>query len=181
MSMDKQEISECRAEVITKFLDLERMVNIIISEYYLGAISGNFLIDVLYDPFFSFGLKLNILGKIGTVKESDIILIRKLNTIRNIFAHEQFELVVGEKEGETVFLDTRQGKELDYAEKYRLFLELYPNVLNALDRIYNDIKKDLLNHELKLSIDKVSFITNLDADNIIAALTDMMDGQGEGS
>jgi len=181
MIMDKQEISECRAEVITKFLDLERMVNIIISEYYLGSISGNFLIDVLYDPFFSFGLKINILEKIGAVKEGDIILVRKLNTIRNIFAHEQFGFVVEEKEEKIVFLDTKRGKEIDYAAEYRLFLQLYPNVLGALDKIYDDIREDLLKHELELSIDKISFILHLDKNKIIATLIDMGNEAGKRS
>lgn len=89
--MDPGKLSKFRAEVIEKFINLEFLLNAIISQHYFGRISRQFLLDVLYDEYFSFALKRRILEKILKAKSlSDRGMLEdlnRLNNIRNYFAH----------------------------------------------------------------------------------------------
>lgn len=55
--MDKDEISKCRAEVIERFINIEWIINAIISQHYLKRVVVSFILEVLYDEYFSFALK----------------------------------------------------------------------------------------------------------------------------
>ncbi|MCF7846740.1 MAG: hypothetical protein K9M51_01595 [Candidatus Gracilibacteria bacterium] len=86
-----KEISQWRSEVIEKFINLEWLINSIISQKYLKACSYPFLFDFLYDVNCTFALKRNVLFKISPdFPEKDNL--NRLNNIRNLFAHCNQEL-----------------------------------------------------------------------------------------
>ena len=62
--MDETELTEARGQIIEDSIDLETMINLVISIHYLGKISSQFYYEVLYDEYFTLGLKLRILEKI---------------------------------------------------------------------------------------------------------------------
>ena len=86
-----ENISKYRSEVIEKFINIEWIINMIISFHYFGVLKENFSYDVLYDEYFSFGLKRRILEKVLTnrnkLDKSIIDKLNRMNTIRNYFAH----------------------------------------------------------------------------------------------
>ena len=57
-------IAQHRTEVITRFINLETMINSIICNYYMHKLDKNFILDILYDENFTFSLRRNILFKI---------------------------------------------------------------------------------------------------------------------
>lgn len=83
------DISILRAAIIEKSINLEWMMNAIISQHYFGYVKLPFLLEVLYDEYCPFALKRRVLIKIcpdlqkGHFSES----LGRLNTIRNYFAH----------------------------------------------------------------------------------------------
>ena len=85
--MDKDKLSKYRSEVIEKFINIEWIINIIISQYYLKRADKSFLFEVLYDEYFSFALKRRLLEKIiKNIANRDnrkIQDLNRLNTIRN--------------------------------------------------------------------------------------------------
>ena len=89
--MTEKGLPTLRAEVIQELIGLEALVDCVISVHYLGKISKAFYNEVLYDEYFSFGLKVRILSKIlsseGKEGEDQIRVLQRLNNIRNIFAH----------------------------------------------------------------------------------------------
>jgi len=90
--MDGQKgLAEQRSEVIDQFIGLEALVDCIIGVHYLGRLSLAFYHEVLYDEYFSFGLKVRILEKILSEDDKDAMnavqLLRRANRIRNVFAH----------------------------------------------------------------------------------------------
>lgn len=80
-----------RAEVIRDFIGVEALVDCVISIHYLGRLSLAFYHEVLYDEYFSFGLKVRILNKMlseeGKEANDQIQILRRLNNIRNFLAH----------------------------------------------------------------------------------------------
>src|ERR1700736_1318213 len=84
--MDSQELAAARANVIERAINIESLLDVIISQHYLGKVTKKFLFEVLYDEYFNFGLKSKIFGKIV----ADQAWVHKLNraaSIRNYFAH----------------------------------------------------------------------------------------------
>jgi len=86
------ELSKWRAEVIERFINVEWLINAIICQHYLEKTFTNFLLEVLYDEYFSFALKRRILEKIlcqidNKDNKSKINQLNRINTIRNYFAH----------------------------------------------------------------------------------------------
>jgi hypothetical protein len=84
--MDGDELANARAEVITRAINVEGLLDAIISQQYLGKVSKGFLFEVLYDEYFSFGLKVKIFSKI-TSDQGWFHKLNRLGTIRNYFAH----------------------------------------------------------------------------------------------
>lgn len=94
--IDKTKLSEYRAIVIEKFINIESIINMIICQHYFKRIIGAFYFEVLYDEYFTFGLKRRILEKI--INNFDIHMLHdlnRLNTIRNHFAHYNQEVSLG--------------------------------------------------------------------------------------
>ena len=86
--MDNEILSKYRAEVIDKFINIEKIINAIISQHYFKRVVLPFYLEVLYDEYFSFALKRRILEKIiKNINKQKVDDLNRLNTIRNYFAH----------------------------------------------------------------------------------------------
>ena len=82
------DISQLRAEVIEKAINVEWLIHAIISQHFFNAVKLEFVSMVLYDEYCSFALKRRILLKICPKLEGDIEQkINRLASIRNYFAH----------------------------------------------------------------------------------------------
>jgi hypothetical protein len=84
------EVAKHRGEIIERFVGLEQMLNLIISQYYLSKISKEFVFDFLNDDYMNFGVKMNALENILQKRKLDISIIsdmRRANKIRNVFSH----------------------------------------------------------------------------------------------
>jgi hypothetical protein len=94
--MDETELTEARGQIIEDSIDLETMINLVISIHYLGKVSSQFYYEVLYDEYFTLGLKLRILEKIVPQAKADkkhIDNLRRLSAIRNYFAHSGTQFI----------------------------------------------------------------------------------------
>lgn len=85
-----------RSDIVEKYINLEILINSCISQYFFKNINSSFYFYVLFDPHFSYQLRINIFRKIvnGLSKESYSGDMEKLNRklqrvgeIRNIFIH----------------------------------------------------------------------------------------------
>ena len=132
-----EKIKEYRAQVIEEFINLEWIINAIISQHYFGEVRRDFTLEVLYDEQCSFGLRRRILEKIipdfdKTQKHN----LSRLNTIRNYFAHVgvQTREPTGNGEKSVIMVpDPRKpGKAVDLAELYKEFREKRPKVAKYL-------------------------------------------------
>jgi|GEM_PF-1558777 len=89
--MSGSNVSKMRAEVIETLIGLEACIDALIGLHYLGRVSLAFYHEVLYDEYFSFGLKVRILEKIlaaeGDKHRQQTEKLRRLSNIRNLFAH----------------------------------------------------------------------------------------------
>ena len=77
MMIDKDKLSKYRSEVIEKSINIEWIINAIISQHYLKRVILPFVLEVLYDEYFSFALRRNILKKI--IKDIDSQKVEDLN------------------------------------------------------------------------------------------------------
>jgi hypothetical protein len=102
---DKQKLV---GAVVLRFANVEAMANALIRFQYVPDVEkgGEFLLDVLADEGFSFGLRCNVLRKIlarngRTHKEAeaDVQLLRRLGNARNLLAHIGKAGIVGDKAG----------------------------------------------------------------------------------
>lgn len=132
--MDSNEISKYRASVIESLISLERLIDCIISQHYFSEIHGSFLNEVLYDEYFSFGLKRKILEKICPRLDSKTLQsLNRINSIRNIFAHCASPIP---EEPHKVKNPKKLNTELDLENLYLEFKELKPIVNMKLFHIY---------------------------------------------
>lgn len=84
--MDEQDLIKQRGDVIARAINVERIMDAVISCHYFGAVKISFLTEFLYDEYCSFGLKVNIVSKISKDKSLSQTL-RRIASIRNSFAH----------------------------------------------------------------------------------------------
>lgn len=134
--MSNEGISKLRSAVIEDFIGLEALVDCVIGVHYLGKLSLAFYHEVLYDEYFSFGLKVRILEKIlrpeGKVAKRQTELLRRMNNIRNTFAHcgiTRYE----SKTGESYVPDPRKPDEaLDFNALYTEFSDSVPTLRDYL-------------------------------------------------
>ena len=126
--MDDKDLSKYRAEVIEKAINLEWLMNAIISQRYFKLVNINFLFEVLYDEYFSFALRRRILEKI--VKDFDKKKwndLNRTNTIRNYFAHCNQQIFEGPdlpaKGVQGKVLDPRNlDREIDFENLHKEFM-----------------------------------------------------------
>lgn len=133
--MTKERISSYRSEVIEKFINIEWLLNCIISQHYFSQINRDFIFEVLYDDQCSFGLKRNIFLKaISDVDNKKVDDLNRLNKIRNLFAHCDSQDPNMPARG----LDpkNREGH-IDFEMLYRDFVSLAPGVVQYLFSIFH--------------------------------------------
>ena len=82
-------IAQYRGVIITDFISIDAMVGSILAIYFAKENKNNeFNRKVIDDEYFSFGLKINILEKLNfEVYKEFFEDIRRINNIRNMFAH----------------------------------------------------------------------------------------------
>ena len=144
-AMDEQVVSQARAEVIEKFINLEWLINLIISQHYFGKVYRPFILEVLYDENCSFILRRRILEKIiPGLDKKQIQNLNRLNTIRNYFAHTGPQIVEGAKVGKgqaTKVPDPRKlDKAIDFTKLYKEFQRMEPIVAEYLFKLYQELR-----------------------------------------
>jgi len=147
--MEEKTLSQMRSNVIERFINIETIINSIISQHYLKRVETPFLLEVLYDEYFSFALRRRILEKIlrRTSTEYDnkrIETLNRLNTIRNYFAHTGPEIFKGAEvpqEGQKGSVpDPRNlDRHIDYSALYRDFQDLAPDTEKFLFEFYKKL------------------------------------------
>jgi hypothetical protein len=134
------EISKYRAEVIERAINIEWIINAIISQHYFKYVNINFLFEVLYDQNITFALKRNILDKIlqsrNHQNEQKMHELNRLNSIRNYFAHCNQEIyTIKSKEG---FIPDPKKPEnpIDFNKLYEEFITIAKQVESWLFEEY---------------------------------------------
>lgn len=134
-----KEVSFLRGIVITKAVDIELMIGALITNFFvLSDKHSKFSEIVLSDPYFSFGLKINILRKILTkinwtsykgFKED----LDKLRIIRDRFAHSgMFGF-----DGDLIYDKGEKPMEIKKAkDMYDEFIPLWAKIFEELDKIF---------------------------------------------
>jgi len=145
--MDEDSLTAARGEIIEDFIDLETMVNTVISAHYFKEISIPFYYEVLYDENFSFGFKLKILAKIVPQDKQNrrhIENLRSLNHIRNYFAHRGAQFLPPGELGENGMVgfvpDPKNlDKVIDYDKLYKDFRNKQTIEFQYLDKLIKKI------------------------------------------
>ena len=140
--MDKEEINalnnkiaQYRGVIIHDSISIDALIGAIIAVYFVKDNKNNeFNRKVIDDEYFSFGLKVRILEKlkIETYKEFFEDL-RRMNTIRNTFAHQVPTLDEG------FFKKEKDGKEKDIiymSDLHKEFLDKIKRVDEQLHKIF---------------------------------------------
>lgn len=141
---DKAKISGYRAAVIERAINIEWIICAIICQHYLGKVTRQFLLEVLYDEYFSFALKRRILEKIVPGIDNRLVQnINRANTIRNYFAHCNQLMIEGNDptsaESVSRIIDPRRlDEEIDFEQLHNEFME----IAGAIEIGLVDILKD---------------------------------------
>ena len=137
-----EEISLLRAEVIDKSINIEWLINSIISQHFFGKPRIDFVSLVLYDEYCSFALKRRVLIKIkpelaGKTEHA----INRLNTIRNYFAHVGQGFIDGpDPNGPSRVPDPRDfSKSVDFAAMSTEFNALEAGLNNQLFSLFKEM------------------------------------------
>jgi predicted ATP-dependent protease len=146
--MDKETLSKYRAEVIERSINVETIINAIICQRYFKEVIKDFYFEVLYDEYFSFGLKRRILEKIvEDIDQEKLNELNRLNNIRNYFAHcnQQFFEAKDIEEKEVKLIEKSKGKvidprninrEINFEDLYTEYMTKVGNVEKYLHDIY---------------------------------------------
>ena len=140
--LDKDKLSKYRSEVIEKSINIEWIINAIISQHYFKRVILPFLLEVLYDEYFSFALKRRILEKIiKNIDKQKVQDLNRLNTIRNYFAHCNQEIIKGtDKTQKGKVIDPRNiEREVNFERLYSEFIEKGGNIEEYLFRLFQDL------------------------------------------
>ena len=142
--MDKETLSKYRAEVIERFINIETLIDAIICQHYFKRMLISFYLEVLYDEYFSFGLKRRILEKIvkDDIDNKKVQELNRLNTIRNYFAHynqEIFKVSDREKKDGKIVDPRDVEKGIDFEKLYTEFINKAGGVEEYLAKVYQDL------------------------------------------
>ena len=140
--MDKEKINainnkiaQYRGVIIHDSISIEALIGAIIAIYFVKDNKNNeFNRKVIDDEYFSFGLKIKILEKLNQeVYPQFFEDIRRINNIRNIFAHRVPTLDKG-----FIYQDSKEEKtETKYmADLHKEFLEKIKKVDEQLHKIF---------------------------------------------
>jgi hypothetical protein len=127
--------SQLRGDVLEHAINIEWFFHAIISQHYFGQVRHGFISEVLYDEQCSFGLKLRVLLKICPDLSGDVEQkLRRLNSIRNSFAHVGQEFIDGPNpHGASRIPSSKDfSKSVDFGRLHTEFLVLEKPVLEAL-------------------------------------------------
>jgi hypothetical protein len=135
----KIDVSVLRGLVITEAVNIDSHIGAIITNYFvLSDKHSSFSTMVLSDPFFSFGMKINILkriiNKLG-LKVYDRFKddLHRANELRNRFAHS---MMFG-FEGDLIYPAGEKPMKIKKArEMYNEFMLIYPKIVEELDNIF---------------------------------------------
>lgn len=129
--MNKEEIISQRGEIINKFINIEWIINAIISQWYMSKVEKEFVLEVLYDEYFSFALKRRIIEKIFSKRapsklrpklRSMLNSLNRLNSIRNYFAHCTESMTLSNIDGEYIPDPKNHDRHLDFQALYDEFM-----------------------------------------------------------
>lgn len=149
--MKIKNISKYRSEVIERAINIEWMLNIIITQHYLGRVSYPFVVEVLYDEYFSFALKRRIFEKIVKNPDSKKMQdLNRINTIRNHFAHRSQKILeISKGEAKLKAIDPKDlSKELDFEELYKEFIRIIDPLEKYLESIF--IQKGVIRRKIDI-------------------------------
>jgi len=141
-----KKISKYRSEVIEKFINIEWLINAVISQYYFKKVIYSFVFDLLYDVNCTFALKRNVLQKIAPeFSKSKLEELNRLNNIRNFFAHcnqKTFKSITkpSPREKGKVLNPKNIKKELDFEELYQEFVKKEVEITKALAELYKSFE-----------------------------------------
>lgn len=149
---DRELISKYRSEVIERTINVEWLINAIISQHYFKRVVRPFLLEVLYDEYFSFGLRRRILEKI--VKDFDqrkLQDLNRVNRIRNYFAHCNQEFFEGaelpENSAEGKVIDPRRlDRAIDFEELHDEFAKIVGGLEQYLVSVCLSMGGELRSH-----------------------------------
>ena len=128
-----------RGLIITETVNIDAHIGAIITNYFvLPDKHSSFSTMVLSDPYFSFGMKINILKKILNKiewKSYDKFKndLHRIDELRNRFAHSMMFGFDGDliyPKGEKP-MGTKKAKEM-----YDEFMSIYPKVVKELDNLF---------------------------------------------
>lgn len=144
MQDNAKQIALYRSEIIEKFINVEKIMNLIISQYYFKKVRIDFLLDVLYNQYSNFALRLEIIKKILPEFDSKIEYdLRKLNVTRNYFAHWDVTLFKNEmgKPSQESYTPHPKNKDktLDFKESYQEFIEKENGITEYLFEEYKKL------------------------------------------
>lgn len=136
-----EKVAQYRGVIITDSINIERFMEAIIINYFVKEEkSSEFLVKCITDEYFSFGLKIRILEKLElSTYDSFFEDIRRLNKIRNIFAHCSPGTFTGGLSYYNEKNKSRETKELE--EFHKEFLAKIKKVQPQLEKIFNEIIK----------------------------------------
>ena len=160
--MNEEKLSNYRVEVITKFINLETIMNSIISQHYFKHGNMPFLTQVLYNPYFTFALRLDILKQITPIFDSKKEeYLHKLNRIRNYFAHcsPNFFKVGTKVSKESIgymFDPKDPSKILDFEDLHKEFNDKEEQVVLYLIELYEGLGGQMKTEEDVNSVKKVN-------------------------
>jgi hypothetical protein len=144
-----ESLSTMRADVIEKFINIETIMNFIISQHYLGRPTESFLFDFLYDEYFTFALRRNVLFAIcpdlktqrcEENKHSFEFNLNRANKIRNYFAQCGQSVIDGpDPNGLRRIPDPKNfDKTINFADLYKEFCELENPLATRLFAVFQE-------------------------------------------
>jgi hypothetical protein len=146
-------ISKFRAEVIERTINIEWIINAIISQHYFGKVLSPFILEFLYDEYCTFSLKRRVLEKIApNLEKEKLDNLNRINTIRNYFAHCGQVLIEGSDPSSPLAIskvvDPRKlNKAIDFEKLYSEFMGIVGGVEEHLAEIYKAKGGQLLREE----------------------------------
>jgi len=137
--MESGKLTRQRGEVIERFINIEVIVNTIICQHYFGKVRLDFLLEVLCDEYFSFGLKCNLLKKITADTDAGASQdLRRAGRIRNCFAHSGMVVADAPEAGAAKrMVDSRRPEEaVDFDKLCDEFMVIAGRVETYLCEVY---------------------------------------------
>ena len=147
-----ENVSFLRGLIITKFIDIESYIEVIIKNYFVISNKQiSFREMALSDPYFSFGLKRRIFDKIlvkinfETYKEFKKDLY-KAERLRNRIAHSgMFGF-----DGHLIYHDKKQEEIKKVEDMYNEFMALWVKIFAELRKIFDFLIAEAKKGEIKL-------------------------------